>query len=372
MKHKLIFRRTLNVQCWRVSGQVAIAKKRSDLLPVLLRVQEVEQTDPKDIADHLFFERDSRRVVAERLLKVAHNYGLLKKENDGAYSLSEEGKRAIAKERVYVPQEGTWTIWASDDSMLEYPILHVVAWEEPSAFDEVWGKDKKENSNRAFKTLPPWVTKGVGRVFDAMGKAAESSRIDKMHSIAESVPDQASLELKWDVGTGDLRLRGDLAGQSVDSVLKAPDIEPDQVWKSLLKQAALWSRWDGDRKALKVTFSESEISERERLTRDLTFKNPMIPGVGQFKDIDVQNIPLFPLLAGDAEKWADWRLKARINDYATNPRYQQWVKEAAEPFSEFSPALRERAELAEVAWADRGNRPTAYCWHLVASEDWGL
>ncbi|WP_379866450.1 hypothetical protein [Marinobacter sp. M5B] len=372
MKNKLILRRTLNVVCWRVSGQVAIAKKRSDLLPMLLRVQEVEQTDPKDIADHLFFERNSRRVVAERLLKVAHSYGLLKKANEGSYSLSEEGKRAIATERVYVPQEGTWTVWASEDSMLDHPILKVVAWDEPSALDEVWGKDKQKSSERAFRELPQWVKRGEGRAFDAVGKAAESSRIDKMQSKAECVPDQASLELEWDVRKGDLRLRGDLAGQSVDSVLKAPDIEPDQVWKSLLEPAALWSRWDGDRKALRVAFSESEISERERLTRDLTFKNPMIPGVGQFKDIDVHDVPLFPLLAGDAEKWADWRLRDRINDYATNSRYQQWVKEAAEPFAEFALTLPERDELTKVVWADRGNRPTAKCWHLVASEDWGL
>ncbi|TDT44556.1 hypothetical protein DES49_0667 [Halospina denitrificans] len=372
MQNQLILRRTLNVVCWHVSGQVATAKERRDLIPLLLRAQEVEQTGAKDIAEHLFFESNSRKVVAERLLQVAHSYGLLKKESAGAYSLSEEGKQAIARERVYVPQEGTWIIWASDEPMLDHPILHVEAWSEPSAFDEVWGKEKHKNSERAFEELPRWMTESEGRAFDMVCKTTESRRIDSMQINAEPVRNHAFIYLEWNVNKGKLWLRGELADQSVDSSLNAPDIESNQVWKNLLECVELWPRWDPSQQALRMAFDESSKSERESLTRVLKFKNPEISGAGRFEDLDVYDVPLLPLSGEDAKKWAEWRLEARISDYATNSRYQQWTNEAAEPFAEFSPTLPPRDALAELVWTQRGNRPTAKCWYLMASEDWGL
>jgi hypothetical protein len=73
----IVLQRRIAVRCWNVLGMVAKASKRPELMPVLIRARERHQTSAEDIAEHLFFEQRARRVVAERLLRIAASYGLI-------------------------------------------------------------------------------------------------------------------------------------------------------------------------------------------------------------------------------------------------------------------------------------------------------
>ncbi|MEO0603486.1 MAG: hypothetical protein AAF211_18755, partial [Myxococcota bacterium] len=147
MMHRIYLRRTVAVRCWRVVGRIAKTTKRAELRPVLLRAQEQGETDAGDIAGHLLFESRSRRVVAERLLRIAEVYGLLER-NDRRYRLTDQGQEAIATAQVFVPEHGTWTVWASNDPLLATPILRVDPWSEPTAYDEVWGNERDKARER--------------------------------------------------------------------------------------------------------------------------------------------------------------------------------------------------------------------------------
>ena len=95
MNRSITLERSVIVKCWRV-GQVAKAEKRTELIPVLLRVRETGGTDARGLAEHLLFESRSRRVVADRLLNIAHAYGLVEKEERArVFTLTEAGERAI-------------------------------------------------------------------------------------------------------------------------------------------------------------------------------------------------------------------------------------------------------------------------------------
>ena len=117
---RIVLERSVSVGCWRVVGQIAKTGKRTELMPVLLRAEENGGTNAKDVAEHLLFESQSRRIVAERLLGIATAYGLLERA-DRVFVLTEAGKQAIDAGEVFVPEDGAWTLWASDDPALPSP-----------------------------------------------------------------------------------------------------------------------------------------------------------------------------------------------------------------------------------------------------------
>lgn len=150
---KIVLQRAVEVRCWRVVGQVAKATKRTELLPVLLRAREREATDANDIAAHLLFESRSRHVVAKRLLQIAEVYGLLE-ATERRYRLTDSGRNALETKQIFVPEHGTWTVWASDDPLLAAPVMHVEPWAEPTAYEEVLGGKRHSVRERAFGRLP--------------------------------------------------------------------------------------------------------------------------------------------------------------------------------------------------------------------------
>jgi hypothetical protein len=153
--------RKIKVECWRVIGQVAKVAERNELLPVLLRARERGHTDARDIAEHLLFESGSRQVIAQRLLHIAEQYGLLEQENR-QYRLTESGRTALDTKKVFVPKHGAWTVWVSKDPLLRAVILRVEPWQESTAYDEVRGQGRDKAPKRRFEKLPRWVLDAVG------------------------------------------------------------------------------------------------------------------------------------------------------------------------------------------------------------------
>lgn len=362
--------REIPVVCWRVIGQVAKAAKRNELLPVLLRARERGQTDAKDIAQHLFFESESRTVIAQRLLQIAGRYGLLE-EVDHQFRLTESGHATLETKQIYVPEQGTWTVWASKDPLLGVAILRVEPWQESSALDEVRGHERDKAPKRRFEKLPQWVRDEVGVITTPLVGGAPL-RIDQLEAEGEVAEAETTLRATWDVTGSRLRIAGILGGTTVNTVVDAPEITADAVWMHLLQAEGLWSQWDGSVAALRVGFDETVAGERESLVRGVHFKRPHIDSLGIFDATTVEGIALRARSAQDATSWAEWRLRERVRDYATAQLFSTWTVEAVKPFAEFDPPTPTRQELAETAWRHRADRPTPSTWHLVAAEDWSL
>ena len=361
--------RTLRVRCWRVVGQVARASKRAELIPILLRVRDQNQSNAEDIASHLFFEARSRKVVAERLLRIATTYRLLA-ESRGWFSLTDEGRAALESEQVFVPEHGTWTIWASEDPLLGSRVLRVEAWQEPSAYDEVWGKER--DADRQFERLPEWLNEIVGQVQHPCAGDGHSLRIDELESEGEVVLAGADLSLKWNVSKGRLRVTGTLGGKEVLTDLDPPTRSDEVVWKELLEHDGLWTSWDEKKGALLVGFEDTKAVERESMARTLRLERPRLEGLGFFNTTSIHEVNLAARSRSDAERWATWRLESRIQDYATQQRMEEWTRAALSPFTDYQVELPGRGELAHEAWSSRAKLPSPQTWHIVAAEDWRL
>lgn len=362
--------REIRVECWRVIGQVAKAAKRNELLPTLLRARDLGQTDARDIAEHLLFDYGSRRVIAQRLLQLAEQYGLLVQENR-QYRLTESGSTALETKQIFVPEHGTWTVWVSKDPLLNATILRVEPWRESSAFDEVWGEERDKAPKRRFEKLPRWVRDAEGVITTPL-VGSTSLRIDHLEHEGEVADAETTLRAVWDVNGARMRIVGTLGSKPVDAVASAPEIAADAVWMQLMQAEGLWSEWDETVDALRVGFDETIAGERESLVRSISFKRPDIESLGGFDATKVEGIALRARSAQDATRWAEWRLRERIKDYAITEHFGAWTADAINPFTEFDPSTPTRQKLAESAWSDRTDRPTSSTWHLVAAEDWSL
>lgn len=371
---QIFLRRTIEVKCWRIIGQVKKAKKRPELLTVLQRANELRNgTDATDAAAHLLFESVSRRAVAQRMIDIAERYGLLE-EREKRYFLTELGADALKAKQVFIPEHGAWTVWASKDPLLDQPILRVESWKEPTAYEEVRGKAKEAVDKRTFEFLPDWLLKHEGFVSTPLGNGGGGQVIlEELEKKAEVVADtNASLTIEWDVAGASLRVIGRVANTDIDSDIPVVKVALEAAWTSLLRGEGMDERWDADAQSLMLKFDEVEPSERESMRRDMRFTRPQFGSLGAFDSMVVHDLPLQALTETDAQSWAVWRLVQRIRDYATMSRYSSWADEAAMPFFGFGIDLPDRDSLAEKLWEVHQDRPSSVHWNLVAAKDWGL
>ena len=270
MNRRITLERSVTVGCWRVVGQVAKSRRRTELVPVLPRADENDGTDARDLAEHLFFEPRSRRVVAERLLRIAAAYGLVE-EGGRDFVLTEAGKQAIHTGEVFVPEDGAWTIWASDDPALPSPVLGIEPWNEPPAYHEIVETKGKGARERRYVAPPDWLRTIVGTTVRPATGHSTVIRIEHLEDEAEAVNTNRSLRLRWNVGDGRLQLSGTLEGGRergrVKTELEAPDMSPDQVRRRLLEHEGLLEQWDEERAVLRVAFDETGDAEREARSR---------------------------------------------------------------------------------------------------------
>ena len=370
MSISVILERSVSVRCWHVVGQVAKAEKVSELKPILLRVHETGGTDAHDLAEHLLFESRSRLVVAERLLQIAHNYGLVMKKRDSVYALTEAGETAVETAEVLVPEYGTWSIWSSDDPLLSSHILRIAPWKEPSANEEIRVAKGDDAKQRFPKAMPDWLRDVTGTPIKPAAQEATVVRIDELEGKVEAV--DGKLRLRWNVGDRRLHLTGYLEETEISTELEAPPISANQLWLALLEEKALSKWWDFDRQQLRVPFREINDIEREVMSCNFKFESPDVYEYGRFESVSVQEVPITPATEADAQSWAKWRLQKRIEDFATSERYAKWCAEAVEPFDQYEVELPTRTVLFEYIRNQKTNRLKPNAWHVVAAEDWDL
>ncbi len=374
-----VLRRNIKVQCWNVRVTIAKAQKRDDLLPVLMRAKERDGTYGKDIALHLLGEEIGREVVGIRLLTMCESLKLLEnrgEKNRPRYYLTKEGEKALESGNIMVPEEGSWTIWASDDPLLDYPILRVEPFVESSAFDEVYGDKKKDTRSRNdnFEDLPRWFSavKGIAAMPSAIGK--ELIRLDSIEKRVEPLRPNASLTIEWSPELGSVKLEGSIFEQSVSSTPKSPDVLFEHVWLELMDNEGLWQQWNEHKQNLLVTFDSTTERERSSLRRRLEFKRPSLSDYGRFEDTS-RTVEIYPESLQDALDWSEWKLKSLISTFATQALFAQWRQQARELFPEYSRdiELPDRSELSQAAWDDRDDQTNSTTkWHLMAVEDWGI
>lgn len=369
MSNDLILKRQISINCWNIEATISKEKERNELMFLLMFLRDNPHSTALDLSNESFFDTASRVVVAERLLNIAKLYGLVEQKTSrgkNTFTLAEDGKKALETKQVFVPEEGTWTILASDDPLLPFPILSIEAFNEPNAISEVHSK----TNEREFEELPAWVTQAEGNTdYPCLGK--QVVRFDDLKPKAEKKPDK-KFQLEWNISQNILQIKGDIESKAIDKNIQEPAIDFRDIWRELLINEDSWEDWDDKNQVLAVEFKNTKDPERQSMFGDFIFEKPHLEQFGRFEKLEVNRISLTPLSMEDAQLWAEWRLKDNFNDYATKSNFSHWRNNALKPFSDFSITLPDRHVLAGKSWVENRANPTPTSWHLVAAEDWYL
>lgn len=372
MKNELILSRKLNVETWNIQGSIAKAHKREDMMLVLQFLDEFPRSTAKEFANHLLFDGNSRRVVAERLLDLSSLYGLSNNES-GSYKLTEKGQEALANKMVFIPEDGCWTLTVSNDPLLPHNVIDIKAFDEPHAISEIIGKEAKtklDSRKHNMGSVPLWIKQCVGTELDphlSKGKI----RIDSIENKAEKVTSNIFIKLEWNVTKDSVRI---LENNKVLNQFDGPRITENDILETALAKKGLLPQWDSKARKLKASFGSLDSHSYRSMVTNLKCQSLDIQKYGDFADIVIEGIDLNAASLSDAKKWAEWRLDNSISNFATTNLYETWIESATAPFLEFGISLSERDSYAEQLWnrwLTTNNKPQKV-WHMIAATDWQL
>lgn len=374
MRDTLKLSRNMQVECWVVQGEISFAKKRPELLPLLMAVEEFSVASINDISRHLLFAETGRRKVAERWLMIAYRYGLvsLVEEKPAKYTLTEYGEDVLDTEKVFVPQQGLWKIWYSSDPLLSFPILKIESTEVEKSYDII--KSKKDNRESGQRDIIEEIPNALKEYFNE--KIAGTTLLSKNEIKLETVEPKGeisksglNLQLQWDVAQQTVAITG---ANKVTST--GPNVPEENLWEAYLKNTPTESSrplveyLDIKDGILKFDFESCESKDIISSQKSIDFPKISWEQFGTFNPFTVRNVPIKPIDNADAQKWFDLRLEESVNSFCTKSTFEKLLDSASLGLEQFAVIKPQRSKLASETWK-QGSKNR---WYLMATEDWDV
>jgi hypothetical protein len=386
MKATIELKRAVAVNAWRFQGDVSVLQPLPwEVAVVKTAVEQGGVISVNDVSRQLLGDR---QPIARALLQRCQVFGLLtgdQTDDSKGFQLTDSGKKSAETSEVFVPQSGTWTLWMTEDPMIPDRFLLLERWREPSALDEL-KQERYTGVVRDFMPAPKWLREMEGKDLNVPLGKYDEVRITKILDQVEHAGD-GHLSLKFCLASdpsgthtfleGTLRLpdRYQMEEATESKPFKSsPTAVPtsyEECWQALLESEGMTEAWDREERALKVKYPEDEDERRFR-EGSRHFRFPAIPNLGCFDPATIRNVPLCPASAADAQQWAEWLLRSKVTEFATEIKFQQWSDEAGKPFLKWQPKLPQRTELAAAARPDHGFAHSRMFWHLQTPCDWNL
>nr|WP_321259107.1 hypothetical protein [uncultured Pseudodesulfovibrio sp.] len=357
MIKNVVLKRKIDFQVWRIKATIAKAEDRPEYMPILMQLKEYGQCSAKDVAAHLFCEEIARESVAERMLDTAVSLKLADR-NRRMYSLTESGEKAIQSKQIFVPEEGTWEVWISQDPLLPFNILRLKSFEEPKSYQE-------NHQRRVIEKLPQIVFDDLKAKEGNPCLGGELIRIDSCERKAEKVNDHVSIPAEWNLFQQSIKLKPKKGSLE----MQAPQIDSASAWMDLLRSANIEESWNSESETLMRKFQDVDQTSRFSMRETVRINKPTISRVGQFDKIDLPDVPISPATNSDAQEWAAWQLENSIDRVMTSARYEELCSKTKATFGNFQIELPERDSLAKELWNKQIDDRS---WNLMAAADWNL
>lgn len=370
MSNDLVLRRNIHIETWRVQGTILKAKERADILLVLRYVADNPKATAKGMAEHLFVDKNARLVVAERLLKMAEQLGLVKRISEYRhyfYTLTKKGELALQEKEVFIPEDGFWEISFTNDPLLPHTILDFASFDEPDAHQEVKNKEGLEKRKQNIKPMPDWIRNPNFNAVKPFLNQNQSIWLENIQPKGEKVSRKLQLVLEWNVSKQNVRL---LKNNKIVHQFAYQNYDQNQIWQILLEQNGWQDDWNGSKNSMAISFAETDEASRQKMNKDFYFIKPDIDKLGKFDEFIAKNVAIHAIDKDNAMEWARWRLGHNINDFADKQTYQRWIKDAKSPFAEYALKLPQRKNLANLFWQEE--KHSLKSWYLIAASDWQI
>ncbi len=294
---------------------------------------------------------------------------------DGHGGLTALGEDVADADEAPVPEQGVYGLW-----LAQHPVLgrRVLAVERLAA-----------NRDQRFESIEPLaVDPDRGKVFRSVLDGKERFMVRDLPTnhgqpgglIGET---RATCRLRWTLdftqGRDQWQLDGIIeASQSNGKHAMRPmQHEPESDGLDLWKLASAWAtvplssfgRWQAGERRLAVTFDGLAEGEIATFRKTLALRRVEIPGKGVYENVTLEDVPVGPISAQDAQRWA----MARFDQYlSAKPSYrsradirEQFAQLTEDtPLEAFAPTLPSHDDLLTQASKD----PERF-WSLAAPVD---
>lgn len=300
---------------------------------------------------------------------VAWCRGLALCDANGA--LTQVGETVADCDEAPVPEQGTFDLWFVSHPLLGARALHAerITSKQDGRFDEIVPLPTPPTRATVFRSSVEPASRFVVRAWLPANPGPSGQR---RHT-------DARCRVRWtmDFATGreQFALDGVIdgprgAGRPIRHEAERADVDLESVLRAwALGPLATFGRWDHAQRRLAVRFDALTVDEQEGFAKNLQLAEVEVDGRGTWKNVPLENVPIGPISADDAARWASARLDRHLRRerrYRTRGDVRTLFASVTEgtPLAAHRPALATHDDLLSTY------APTpAVFWGLAASAD---
>jgi hypothetical protein len=289
---------------------------------------------------------------------------------DAQGGLTALGEQVAAGDDAPVPEQGVFEMWVAQHPLLGARIIHAARLKSTRdvRFEDVTALPIMPDQGKAFSSVVEPGARCVLRALPASGgppgcvrhRGALSCRI--RWTLDFSIPKE-----RWTL-EGSL----DLDGQRRPM---APAPEPGGIdlqqmlgrWAS--QYLSSFGRWQANVGRLAVRFDGLDARAQESFTCSYRLPSVDVPGKGTYANVELQDVPIGPASADDAQRWARARFDRGLRagrEHRTRAELRRLFASVVEgtPLQPFAPRLPDHETLLREARAE----PSLF-WRFAAPVD---
>lgn len=308
---------------------------------------------------------------ARNVIAWCHKLGLC----DARGGITALGEEVADRDEAPVPEQGVYGLW-----LVQHPVVgaRVLAVErlastrdqrfesiQPLPIEPERGKEFRSVVDPKERFIVRDLPSNHGRIGCLVGETDASCRF-RWTLDFDGGHDQWQLDGMIEVPQGNGR-----------HVLRPVQHDPEEDGVDLWRLAETWAngplsafgRWQADEHRLAVAFQGLTDAEAESFRKTVSLRRAEVPGKGSYDDVALEDMPIGPASADDAQRWSMARLDRHLlahPSYRSRAEVRDLYAELTEgtPLERFAPGLPAHEDLLRQA-----NRDPERFWSLAAPVD---
>ncbi len=286
---------------------------------------------------------------------------------DARGGLTALGEQVAEGDDAPVPEQGVFELWVAQHPLLGARIVHAARLKST--------RDRRFEDVTALPIVPD------------QGKAFPSAVDPRTRVVLRALPGPpgcmpmrapSSCRIRWTLDFSTRREQWTLDGwldQGGKRLPMVPAPEPSRIdlerllhrWASLY--LGTFGRWEANPGRLKVRFDGLDVPAQESFACSYRLPSVDVPGKGTYAGVELQDVPIGPASADDAQRWArallDRRLRA-ARPHLPRAELRRMFASVVEgtPLQPFAPRLPDHEALLREVRAE----PSLF-WRLAAPVD---
>ena len=341
---RLKLRRKIDTDCFECIATFRSNANRPDIEALMGLLKEYQLITPELIIEHML--PDKPLAMAKNLISRYMELGFLDENGKaGLYA-----KYALDGD-IMLPERGKYKIFATPDPVILQRIIKVSYLDDSDRKKEVGnGQNKTVTANPPKPMpIPDYMRDAEGIKCLVWFDGRKNIVLESIEPMGIPLSDPVDISLEVELGHNFTRvfLSNPKEKESI-TMVETPPLGLEVVWKQILLDPRLagWTGGPLDLGKLEVSFEETTPQERETFTRMIQSFQVFIDRLEIFR-VDGFSVSVSPGTKKDAEKWAEYAMLSKINDYLADKEYIVLSAMVENKFKEFDLKMPERDELLQ-------------------------